>query len=193
MKNFKKQIIKVDLQRIENQKRAFGILANNVNQFKLDLNAKMDATFSLADVVDFIEDPSTLENYFKEVEKSAIRKRADAQGVTLRELEQLENIELTKVQLDFIARAKKLKQSLLFQSMGSKEWLVDGEIVLTEEVEQVLTEACTTYTNNELENSRLAVLKVFKKHLELDRYDKNTMLRILGNNDPESFIGFKSR
>lgn len=193
MKNFKKQVIKIDLQRIENQKRAFGILANNVNQFKLDINAKMDATFSLADVVDFLTEPSTLENFFKEVEKSAIRKRADVQGVTLRELEQLENIELTKVQLDLLARAKKLKQSLLFQGMGSKEWLVDGEIVLTEEVEQVLTEACTTYTNNELENSRLAVLKVFKKHLELDRYDKNTMLRILGNNDPESFIGFKSR
>lgn len=193
MKKFEKQVIKIDLQRIENYQTEFLNLAKNVKQFKLDINAKLDTTFSIADVVDFITDPATLETIFVEVQKSAIRKRVESQGVTLSELEQLENIELSKVQLDFLARAKKLKQSLLFQGMSSKDWLVDGEIVLTEEVEQVLTEACTVYTNNELENSRLAVLKAFKKHLELDRYDKNTMLRILGHHDSEAFIGFQSR
>lgn len=193
MKNFKKQVIKVDLQKIENYKTEFLNLANNVNQFKLDVNVSLDTSFSLAEASGFVENPDTLRQLFEEVEKSAIRKRADAQGVTLSQLEKLENPELTKVQLKFIDTAKKLKQSLLYQGMDSKVWLEDGQIVLSEEVEQVLTEICTTYTKNELENSRLGVLQAFRKHLELNKYDRMVMLKILGNNDPESFIGYQSR
>ena len=193
MKIFKKQVIKIDLQRIENYKTEFKNLVNNVNQFKIDLNAKLDTTFSIADGIDFVEKQNTLRELFEEVQKSAIKKRAGLQGVTLSELEKLENIELSKTQLDFIDTAKKLSQSLLFQGMNSEDWLEGGEIVLNDAVEKVLIDLCTTYTKNEKENSRLNVLQAFYKHLELDKYDKTVMLKILGNNDPESFIGYQSR
>ena len=193
MKNFKKQVIKIDYLKIENYKTEFLNLVNNVNQFKIDLNAKLDTTFSITDVVDFVEKPNTLRELFREVQKSEIKKRAGLQGVTLSELEKLENIELSKIQLDFIDTAKKLSQSLLFQGMNSNDWLEGGEMILNDSVEKVLKNLCTIYTKNELENSRLNVLQVFKKHLELDKYDKTVILKILSNNDPESFIGYQSR
>jgi len=193
MKNFKKQVIKIDYLKIENYKTEFLNLINNVNQFKIDLNSKLDTTFSITDVVDFVEKPNTLRGLFQEVQKSKIKKRAELQGVTLSELEKLENIELSKIQLDFIDTAKKLSQSLLFQGMNSKNWLEGGEIILNDAVEKVLKNLCTIYTKNELENSRLAVLKEFRKHLELDKYDKTVMLKILSNNNPESFIGYQSK
>jgi len=193
MKNFKKQVIKIDYLKIENYKTEFLNLVNNVNQFKIDLNAKLDTTFSITDVVDFVEKPNTLRELFQEVQKSEIKKRAGLQGVTLSELEKLENIELSKIQLDFIDTAKKLSQSLLFQGMNSNDWLEGGEIILNDSVEKVLKNLCTIYTKNELENSRMAVLQAFRKHLELDKYDKTVILKILSNNDPESFIGYQSR
>ncbi|MGB5820521.1 MAG: hypothetical protein WBG90_13640 [Saonia sp.] len=180
MKDFKRMVIKTNEIEKQNLIKEFGNLANNVNQLKLDLNAKLDASFSLADVVDFITDPSTLETLFKEVEKSAIKQRAKNQGVTLAQLEQLENVELNKQQLDFLGRAKKLKGSNLFaKGMTSEDWLsADGKIEVSEKVEEVFTELTTTYTSSEQANDRLELVRLFNQYL--DKYgDSHAIKRIL--------------
>ncbi|MDC6364819.1 MULTISPECIES: hypothetical protein [Flavobacteriaceae] len=179
MKNFRRKVIKTNEIEKQNLVKEFGNLVNNVNQLKLDLNAKLDASFSLADVVDFIENPTSLETLFKEVEKSAIKKRAELQGVTLAQLEQLENVELNKQQLNFLARAKKLKGSNLFtKGMTSEDWLVNNEIKITEKVDEVFTELTTMYTASEQANDRLELVRLFNQYL--DKYgDGLTIKRIL--------------
>ncbi|UII81507.1 hypothetical protein [Flagellimonas sp. CMM7] len=192
MKDFRRKVIKTNEIEKQNLIKEFGNLSNNVNQLKLDLNAKLDPTFNLADVVDFIENPKSLETLFKEVEKSAIKQRAKNQGVTLAQLEQLENVELNKQQLDFLARANKLKGSNLFaKGMTSEDWLVNNEIKITEKVDEVFTALTTTYTSSEQANDRLELVELFNRYI--DKYgDSHTIKRILtsGNRPNLDFINY---
>lgn len=193
MKKFTRKVIKTNEQEKYNLVKEFQNLATMVNNFKLDINAKMDATYDLAEVVDFIANPTALQSIFKEVQKSAIKKRAELQGVTLAELEQLENVELSKMQLDFLARANKLKGSNLFaKGMSSNDWLVNNEIKITEKVSDVFTELTTVYTSSEQANDRLELVELFNKYVDKYGSDSHTIKRILtsGNRPNLDFVNY---
>jgi len=65
-----------------------------VKDFQIDLNARGDDSllYDLADMVALIETPRILNGVCIQTNKSALWARAEKQGVTLNDLEALENV-----------------------------------------------------------------------------------------------------
>lgn len=177
---FQKRVINVNDQERMNLVQGFKNEATAINDFWLRANAELGSLYSLGDIVSFIEDLNLLYDLFYDENKSKAIEKAKTNGISVEALSGLDAIPLTKKQSNIIQELKRLGQFSMFKNgLSSQHWLIDGEIQVTEKVEEVFEELTTEFTKAPIASSRLNVLEAFEKHIDQFPEDKLAMIQVI--------------
>nr|WP_299385461.1 hypothetical protein [Allomuricauda sp.] len=194
MKNFKRQILEQNGDEKNNLITSFNNAIRIISEYQSELNAKFKTLYSVAEVIGFIERPETLKALFDEQNLLAAIEKAKAVGINVSVLEGLDSIPLSKIQSDALNKLQSFKKTTPFMyGLSSSDWMdADGNISVSERVEEAFTEATTTYTVNEKSNSRLKSLEAVEKHLQQYPDDAPTLKRILfyGHKPNRAYVNY---
>ncbi len=191
IKNFEKRVISFNDNEYQNRLRGFKIESQKVNDYWLSLNSKLCSIYKLSDVISFIENPSILKDVFDKENKSEAVAKAKANGISVEALSGLDSIPLTQKQQGILNELQKIGQYSMFKNgLSSKDWLIDGEVQVTEKVESEFEKQATLFTKAPIANNRLKVLEAFEQHLEKFPEDRATMLQILRHGNGRQFVNY---